>query len=107
MWRNRRKASWGYSMKIRLFLEKKKIKGDSKVEEEFVEGTKFTLLETAKNFIKLNVPLKKISKATGLSISELKYTKSQVISTTMHRHATTNCLLKCEKVANYRIYAVI
>ena len=44
---------------------------------------------------------------SNLSISELKYTKSQAIATTVHRHVTLNCLLKCEKVANYRIYAVI
>ena len=38
----------------------------------YEEGSKKTLLETAKNFIKLNVPLEKISEATGLSIEELK-----------------------------------
>lgn len=38
----------------------------------FDEGVEQGVLETAKNFIKLNVPLEKISEATGLSIEELK-----------------------------------
>ena len=48
-------------------------------EQGIEQGTKFTLLETAKNFIKLNIPLNKISEATGLSISELKKIKTTIL----------------------------
>ena len=47
--------------------------------QEIEQGTKFTLLETAKNLIKIDLPLKKISEATGLSISELKKIKTTIL----------------------------
>ena len=48
-------------------------------EQGIEQGTKFTLLETAKNLIKIDLPLKKISEATGLSISELKKIKTTIL----------------------------
>ena len=44
----------------------------------FEQGIEQGIFETAKNFIKLNVPLSKISKATGLSVSELKKLKTTI-----------------------------
>ena len=45
----------------------------------FEQGIEQGIFQTAKNFIKLNVPLKKISKATGLRISELKKIKTTIL----------------------------
>ena len=44
----------------------------------FEQGIEQGIFETAKNFIKLNIPLNKISEATGLSISELKKIKTTI-----------------------------
>ena len=43
------------------------------------QGIEQGIFQTAKNFIKLNIPLNKISEATGLSISELKKIKTTIL----------------------------
>ena len=45
----------------------------------FEQGIEQGIFETAKNLIKIDLPLKKISEATGLSISELKKIKTTIL----------------------------
>ena len=45
----------------------------------FEQGIEQWIFETAKNLIKIDLPLNKISEATGLSISELKKIKTTIL----------------------------